>query len=81
MNEDHHLSEHAWFNNMAEVCPSVSMEVTSLWRATMRDDLTFESVERYRVQLGRVRTAGFTMRISEFFGALSVVFSEGKGGR
>ena len=73
--------ELAWFGDDAEEYLSVPMGITGLWQATTRNDATFESGERQRIELEYVRNAGFKMDARCFFGTFGAMFGKGRTGR
>lgn len=68
--------ELAWFGDDAEEYLSVPMGITGLWQATTRNDATFESGERQRIELEYVRNAGFAMDARCFLGTFGAMFGK-----
>ena len=73
--------ELAWFGDDAEEYLSVPMGITGLWQATTRNDATFESGERQRIELEYVRNAGFKMDARCFLGTFGAMFGKRRSGR
>lgn len=73
--------EIAWFGDDAETVLSVPAGITGLWQAGARNDATFESGERQRIELEYVRNAGFAMDIRCFMSTFGVMFGKGRNGR
>lgn len=73
--------ELAWFGDDAEEYLSVPMGITGLWQATTRNDATFESGERQRIELEYVRNAGFAMDVRCFFETFGAMFGKKRTGR
>lgn len=70
-----------WFGPNAEVVLSIPAGITGLWQATRRNDATFESGERQRIELEYVRNAGFAMDARCFVGTFGVMFGKRRSGR
>lgn len=70
-----------WFGEDAETVLSVPAGITGLWQAGARNDATFESGERQRIELEYVRNAGFAMDARCFIGTFGAMFGEGRTGR
>lgn len=73
--------ELAWFGDDAGEYLSVPMGITGLWQATTRNDATFESGERQRIELEYVRNAGFAMDVRCFFETFGAMFGKRRTGR
>lgn len=73
--------EIAWFGEDAETVLSVPAGITGLWQAGARNDATFESGERQRIELEYVRNAGFAMDARCFIGTFGAMFGKGRSGR
>lgn len=71
--------ELAWFGDDVEEYLSVPMGITGLWQATTRNDTTFESGERQRIELEYVRNAGFAMDARCFLGTFGAMFGKRSG--
>lgn len=74
-------AELAWFGGNAEEYLSVPMGITGLWQATSRNDATFESGERQRIELEYVRNASFSMDTKCFLGTFGAMFGKKRTGR
>ena len=70
-----------WFGSDAATVLSVPAGITGLWQATQRNDATFESGERQRIELEYARNAGFAVDIRCFIGTFGVMFGKKKTGR
>lgn len=70
-----------WFGPDAATVLSVPAGITGLWQATQRNDATFESGERQRIELEYARNAGFAMDVRCFIGTFGVMFGKKKTGR
>lgn len=70
-----------WFGSDAAVVLSVPAGITGLWQATRRNDATFESGERQRIELEYARSAGFAMDLRCFIGTFGVMFGKKRTGR
>lgn len=68
-----------WFGSDAAEVLSVSAGITGLWQATQRNDATFESGERQRIELEYVRGAGFAMDAKCFIETFGVMFGKKTG--
>lgn len=73
--------EIAWFGEDAGTVLSVPAGITGLWQAGARNDATFESGERQRIELEYVRNAGFAMDARCFIGTFGAMFGRGRTGR
>ena len=73
--------EIAWFGEDAETVLSVPAGITGLWQATRRNDATFESGERQRIELEYARNAGFAMDAKCFIGTFGAMFGKRRSGR
>lgn len=74
-------NELAWFGKDAAEYLSVPMGITDLWQATSRNNVSFESGERQRIELEYVRNAGLRMDARCFFGTFGAMFGKRKNGR
>lgn len=70
-----------WFGQDTVVMLSVPAGITGLWQATQRNNATFESGERQRIELEYARNAGFAMDARCFIGTFGVMFGKKKTGR
>ncbi|MBM6908756.1 sugar transferase [Collinsella intestinalis] len=70
-----------WFGDDAETVLSVPAGITGLWQATRRNDATFESGERQRIELEYAKGAGFAMDFRCFIGTFGVMFGKKRTGR
>lgn len=70
-----------WFGDEARTVLSVPAGITGLWQATRRNDATFESGERQRIELEYARNAGFAMDLRCFIGTFGVMFGKKRTGR
>lgn len=70
-----------WFGDEAGTVLSVPAGITGLWQATRRNDATFESGERQRIELEYARSAGFAMDLRCFIGTFGVMFGKKRTGR
>ena len=70
-----------WFGRDAAVVLSVPAGITGLWQATQRNNATFESGDRQRIELEYARNAGFAMDAKCFIGTFSAMFGKKKTGR
>lgn len=70
-----------WFGSNAATVLSVPAGITGLWQATQRNDATFESGERQRIELEYARNAGFAMDARCFIGTFGAMFGKQKTGR
>lgn len=70
-----------WFGDDAETVLSVPAGITGLWQATQRNDATFESGERQRIELEYARNAGFAMDARCFVGTFGAMFGKRRSGR
>lgn len=70
-----------WFGNEAGTVLSVPAGITGLWQATRRNDATFESGERQRIELEYARSAGFAMDLRCFIGTFGAMFGKKRTGR
>lgn len=73
--------EIGWFGGDAETVLSVPAGITGLWQATQRNDATFESGERQRIELEYARNASFAMDVSCFLGTFGAMFGKRRSGR
>ena len=73
--------EIVWFGADASTVLSVPAGITGLWQATQRNDATFESGERQRIELEYARNAGFAIDARCFIGTLGVMFGKKRTGR
>ena len=73
--------EMEWFGDEAGTVLSVPAGITGLWQATRRNDATFESGERQRIELEYARSAGFAMDLRCFIGTFGVMFGKKRTGR
>ena len=60
---------------------SVRPGITGLWQATERNQATFESGRRQRIELHYVRERGFAMDARCFFGTFGAMFGKKATGR
>lgn len=70
-----------WFGSDATTVLSVPAGITGLWQATQRNDATFESGERQRIELEYARNAGFAMDVKCFVGTFGAMFGKRRSGR
>ena len=70
-----------WFGDDAEAILSVPAGITGYWQATSRNDATFESGERQRIELEYVKNAGFAMDARCFIGTFGAMFGSRRSGR
>lgn len=70
-----------WFGDEAGTVLSVPAGITGLWQATRRNDATFESGERQRIELEYARRAGFAMDARCFVGTFGAMFGKRRSGR
>lgn len=70
-----------WFGDDAETMLSVPAGITGYWQATSRNDATFESGERQRIELEYVKNAGFAMDARCFIGTFGAMFGSRRSGR
>lgn len=70
-----------WFGAEAEDVLSVPAGITGYWQATSRNDATFESGERQRIELEYARNAGFAMDARCFIGTFGAMFGKRRSGR
>lgn len=70
-----------WFGSDAATVLSVPAGITGLWQATQRNDATFESGERQRIELEYARSAGFAMDARCFVGTFGAMFGKRRSGR
>lgn len=73
--------EIGWFGDDAGTVLSVPAGITGLWQATQRNDATFESGERQRIELEYARNAGFAMDARCFVGTFGAMFGKRRSGR
>lgn len=73
--------EIGWFGSDAATVLSVPAGITGLWQVTKRNDATFESGERQRVELEYARNAGFVMDVRCFVGTFGAMFGKRRSGR
>ena len=66
--------ELAHFGNKAVLFCSVPGGITGLWQASKRNDATFESGERQKIELEYVRGAGLRLDVHCFFGTFGAMF-------
>ena len=69
------------FGPDAALLCSTPAGITGLWQATLRNDATFESGERQRIELEYVRNTGFRMDAKCFLGTFSAMFGKGGTGK
>lgn len=70
-----------WFGDEAGTVLSVPAGITGLWQATRRNDATFESGERQRIELEYAKNAGFVMDARCFLGTFGAMFGKKRTGR
>lgn len=70
-----------WFGDEAGTVLSVPAGITGLWQATRRNDATFESGERQRIELEYAKNAGFAMDTRCFLGTFGAMFGKKRTGR
>ena len=73
--------ELVWFGDDVETVLSVPAGITGLWQVTQRNDATFESGERQRIELEYARNAGFAMDARCFVGTFGAMFGKRRSGR
>lgn len=71
--------ELSWFGNDAALVCSVPGGITGLWQASERNNATFESGERQRIELDYVRHAGFRMDAKCFLRTFDAMFGKRSG--
>lgn len=76
----HELERHFSNEEKAELL-SVQPGITGLWQATARNDATFESGMRQKIELHYVRNRSFAMDWQCFIGTFSVMFGNNRTGR
>lgn len=69
------------FGDDAALLCSLLGGITGLWQVSKRNDATFESGERQRIELEYVRKAGFAMDMKCFFGTFGAIFGKNRSGR
>ena len=69
------------FGSDAALLCSVPGGITGLWQASKRNDATFESGERQKIELDYVRNAGFPMDARCFFGTFGAMFGKNRSGK
>lgn len=69
------------FGDDVALALSVPQGITGLWQATSRNDATFESGERQKIELDYVRGAGFAMDLRCFLGTFGAMFGKRRSGR
>lgn len=69
------------FGDDAALLCSLPGGVTGLWQVSKRNDATFESGERQRIELEYVRKAGLVMDAKCFFGTFGAIFGKNRSGR
>jgi len=70
-----------WFGAEAKTVLSVPAGITGLWQATQRNNATFASGNRQRIELEYVYNAGFAMDIRCFISTFGVMFGKRRSGR
>ena len=73
--------ELAWLGEDADEYLSVRGGITGLWQTTARNDATWESGERQRIELEYVRGFGPAMDARVFVDTFGVMFGSGRSGR
>lgn len=69
------------FGDEKDLLLSVPPGVTGWWQVVARNDATFESGERQRLELEYAVNAGFVMDLKVFFKTFSVMFGKERSGR
>ncbi len=69
------------FGDDAKTILSVPAGITGLWQVTRRNDATFESGERQKIELEYVRNAGFAMDARIFLATFGAMFGKRRSGR
>lgn len=70
-----------WFGAESEKVLSVPAGITGYWQATSRNDATFESGERQRIELEYAKNAGFKMDARCFIDTFGAMFGKRRSGR
>lgn len=70
-----------WFGDEAKTVLSVPAGITGLWQATQRNNATFASGNRQRIELEYVYNAGFVMDIKCFVSTFGAMFGKRRSGR
>lgn len=70
-----------WFGTNAATVLSVPAGITGLWQATRRNDATFESGERQRIELEYAINASFAIDARCFLGTFGAMFGSRRSGR
>lgn len=60
---------------------SVPAGITGLWQATQRNDATFESGERQRIELEYAKNAGFVMDVRCFVDTFGAMVGKNRTGK
>ena len=69
------------FGADAALLCSVPGGITGLWQTSRRNEATFASGERQRIELGYVRNCGVAMDVRCFFKTFAIMFGKKKTGR
>lgn len=69
------------FGDDAALLCSVPGGITGLWQASRRNEATFESGERQKIELRYVKEASLALDAKCFFGTFGVMFGKKKTGR
>ena len=69
------------FGDDAALLCSVPGGITGLWQSSRRNNATFESGERQKIELEYVRNAGVAMDARCFFGTFGAMFGKNKTGK